>query len=79
MYCMTCGEEKELKSPAKAVSAAIDEATRDSGTFNYARTVGFSGGPCAAKGLATHIISSGGLGFHCSVCGEIIGTDCTCN
>ena len=77
-YCMTCGEEKELKAPAKAAAAAIEEAARDSGSFNYGRAVGFCGAACAAKGLAAHIINSGGIGFYCGACGEVIGEACTC-
>lgn len=77
-YCMTCGEEKALKAPAKGVAIAAEEATRNSGAFNYGKTVGFCGSPCATKAMAIHIIQSGGNGYHCVTCGEVIGETCAC-
>ena len=77
-YCMTCGEEKALKAPAKGVSVTIEEDARDAGAFNYRKTVGFCGAPCATKAMATHIIQSGGNGYHCGACGEVIGETCAC-
>ena len=76
MFCMTCGKEKELKSPSKSVATALEETARDNGAFNYTRTVGFCTPSCATKGLATFIITTGGKGFHCSSCGKVIGEAC---
>ena len=78
MFCMTCGEEKELKSPSKAVITKMEEDTRDSGQFNYTRTVGFCSPSCASKGLATYITTTGGNGFYCANCGKVLGESCTC-
>jgi len=75
---MTCGEEKELKSPSKAVTAKMEEDARDSGQFNYTRTVGFCSPSCASKGLAMYITTTGGNGFYCANCGKVLGESCTC-
>ena len=77
-YCMTCGEEKALKTPTKSVSTTVEETARDSGMFNYGKTVGFCGAPCATKAITLHIIQSGGNGYHCGACGEVIGETCAC-
>ena len=77
-YCMACGEEKTLKAPAKGTSVAIEEDARDAGAFNYRKAVGFCGAACATKAMATHITRSGGKGYHCVTCGNVIGETCTC-
>jgi len=78
MFCMTCGAKKTLKAPVASALSALEEEARDKGTFNFSRTVGFCTPTCATKSLASHIISSGGEGFFCSVCGKTIGNGCSC-